>query len=95
MGWGSATETFDGAVSVALKFIPTVNDSHAEIVIKAVVEAMYTQVRWEDWDTQDESDYFPYLIDVMHELDELYPGYYEWYHSEDQDNFDWSKYSGH
>lgn len=74
MGWASATGLFDGAVDTALKFIPAVNDSHAEIIVRAVVEAMYTQIEWDDWDTQDESNYFdPYLRDVMIQLGEIDP----------------------
>lgn len=74
MGWASATPLFVGAVDVALKFIPAVNDSHAEIIVRAVVEAMYTQIEWDDWDTQDESNYFdPYLRDVMIQLGEIDP----------------------
>lgn len=74
MGSARATEIFDSAVDVALEFIPT--QDLTEPVIKAVVERMYTGVDWGDWDTQDESDYFHYLVDIMHERGELD---YDWY----------------
>lgn len=82
MGWSSATELFDGAVDVALTFIPkTKYDSytqpplsltHDPKLVAAVVERMYTSIDWNDWDTQDESKYFePYLRDVMVKLGEI------------------------
>lgn len=79
MGWGSATGLFDGAVDVALKFIPSNNEEHAQVLAQAVVEAMYTQIDWEDWDTQDESKYYHYLIHVMEAQGELDNDYYQWY----------------
>lgn len=66
MGWGSATYIFDGAVDTTLGFVPRINDFHAQVVVAAVVERMYNNIDWEDWDTQDESKYFePYLKNVM------------------------------
>lgn len=78
MGWGSATEIFDGAVDVALKFIPA-SHHYADAALRAVVEAMYTQIDWGDWDTQDESRHYNYLIDVMYDQGELDEDYYQWY----------------
>lgn len=79
MGWAGATSLFDGAVDVTLKFMPwSGSDGPPGIMVKAVVEAMYTQVNWDDWDTQDESEYFEdYLVHIMHELGELDDEYYE------------------
>lgn len=84
MGWSSATSIFDGAVDVALLFadkafnMDTFEHYVPDLVKKAVVEAMYTRVEWEDWDTQDESKYFnPYLLEVMHDLGEIDEETYE------------------
>lgn len=59
MGWGSATAIFDGAVDAAMLFVP-----QNAIMQRSVVEAMYTKVDWDDWDTQDESKY--YNSDLIH-----------------------------
>lgn len=61
MGWGSATHLFDGAVDVALDFAPD-----QPVVVRAVVDRMYTCIDWGDWDTQNESRYYDeHLIHVM------------------------------
>lgn len=81
MGWGSATGLFDEAVKVALDFAPHIPVALAEEtkgvpepIVKAVVHQMYTRVDWDDWDTQDESQFFePYLREVMIELGEIDP----------------------
>ena len=75
MGWGGATEIFDGVVDVALDLLEAVNvDIGADDTIKFVVNRMYVDILWDDLDTQDESDYFdPYLRDVMIELGEIDP----------------------
>lgn len=73
MGWGSATALFDGAVDVALKFAP-VEKPYIPVdnkIIALVVKDMYTKVDWDDWDTQEESKYWPYLLEVMHDLGEI------------------------
>jgi len=75
MGWGSATGLFDGAVDVALDFIP--GHEFAPIIVRAVVEKMYKDVDWADWDTQDESKYwYDHLIHVLWDLGEVDPEYY-------------------
>lgn len=68
MGWSSATELFDGAVDVALRYISIGNQTR----VYTVVKDMYLMIDWEDWDTQDNSKYFdPYLMSVMYELGEI------------------------
>lgn len=74
MGWASATELFDGAVDVALEVLqgalPT--DHVPSILVRAVVEKMYRQVDWDDWDTQDESKYFTtHLAHIMYDMGEI------------------------
>lgn len=67
MGWGSATDIFDGAVDVALDFAPD-----QPIIVRAVVDRMYTNVRWHDWDTQSDSRYYDdHLIHIMLALGEI------------------------
>lgn len=97
MGWGSATEIFDAAVRVALQFVPKVPATLVdnpyetpEIFIHAVVEQMYTKVPWDDWDTQNESEFFdPYLMEVMHNLDELDEDEYAWRKAGCPDDWEW------
>lgn len=87
MGWAGATDLFDSAVKVTLMFVPKIPSALSEneydtpeAVVRAVVETMYTKVDWEDWDTQDESDFFEkYLIHVMHDRGEIDEEYYTWY----------------
>lgn len=84
MGWGSATEIFDGAVKVAIAHAPKIPAEAStnkyntpDIIIKSIVRDMYTKVELHDWDTQNESEFFqPYLFDVMHDLGELDDEYY-------------------
>lgn len=76
MGWGSATHLFDAAVDVAVEFAAKHYDATgAEYtdpeIVREIVEAMYTQVDWEDWDTQEESKYFNHLVHVMYNLGEI------------------------
>lgn len=79
MGWGSATALFDGAVDVALSYAPKVYNMDtrkhypSEEMVKAVVHDMYTKIRWEDWDTQDESKYADVLNEIRIELGEIEP----------------------
>lgn len=96
MGWGSATSLFDEAVKVAITFAPKIpaalvsnKYSTPEPIIQAIVHEMYTKVNWGDWDTQQESEFFPYLIEVMNDLDELDEGYYDWYKAGRPDDWDW------
>ena len=72
MGWSGATDLFDGAVDVALMFIPNSDHNlYRPLIVKAVVEAMYTKIYWDDWDTQDESKYAEYLKEIRIELGEI------------------------
>jgi len=74
MGWSSATEIFDGAVDVALHFIPwDGNKQPPGILAQAVVEKMYKDIDWGDWDTQDESIYADELTQVRIDMGELDP----------------------
>lgn len=74
MGWSSATEIFDGVVGVGLRLLPAQPLDTMDLRVSKVVHDMYTQVDWDDWDTQDESEYFiPYLRDVMIKLGEIDP----------------------
>ena len=94
MGWGSATELFDGSVNVTLSFIKASMGGIdiPDALIAAVVEKTYRDINWDDWDTQDESAYFEHIVHIMHKDGHLDDGYYEWYTSGMPDNFDWSKY---
>lgn len=97
MGWSSATGLFDDAVRVALTFVPKIPTALSEnkydtpeIIVQAVVREMYTKVEWNDWDTQDESEFFePYLMEVMHDLDELDENEYAWRKAGRPDDWDW------
>ena len=97
MGWGSATEIFDAAVKVAIAFAPKIpahlvenNYSTPEPIIQAIVHEMYTKVLWDDWDTQDESEFFePYLMEVMHGLDEIEDDEYAWRKAGRPDDWKW------
>lgn len=77
MGWSSATELFDGAVKVAMGHAPHVpqhlNVKHnvPYIIVSSIVRDMYTQIDWDDWDTQDESEFWEHLRPIMTELGEL------------------------
>jgi len=79
MGWAGATSLFDGAVQVTLDLLaPLYADRVPPVVVRAVVEKMYQDVDWADWDTQDESEFFEdHLVHVMYELGEIPPDYYE------------------
>ena len=80
MGWASATALFDGAVDVVIEQIKLYYD-WADITDKEIaraVKSMYTEVDWNDWDTQDESKYWKYLVEVMHDLGELDDEEYQW-----------------
>lgn len=69
MGWAGATSLFDEAVEVCLRFLP---QPVPEILVRAVVECMYIEVDWADWDTQSESDYYEdHLVHVMFENGEI------------------------
>lgn len=97
MGWGSATDIFDGAVKVAIAFAPKIPEALVEngystpdVIIQSIVHEMYTKVEWDDWDTQDESEFFiPYLMEVMHDLDELDENEYAWRKAGCPEDWDW------
>jgi len=101
MGWGSATPLYDNAVEVALMFAPKIPE-HAsenewntpEVIVRAVVEEMYTKNYWDDWDTQDESKFYDkYLIHVMHERGEIEDNEYEYVLAGRPDDWDWENKS--
>lgn len=76
MGWASATGLFDGVVDAVID-LNGVNPKEDHLV-REIVRAIYTNVEWSDWDTQDESYYFyEHLVHVMWEQGELDYEYYE------------------
>lgn len=82
MGWCSATQIFDAAVDVALEFIPVGQPDTPNVLVKAVVERMYKQVEWDDWDCQTDSKYWDdYLLHIMHDMGEVDDEDYEYYKS--------------
>lgn len=54
MGWGG-TRYFDGPLDLMLEYVP-------EADRKAVIEALYWEIRDGDWDTVEESAYFNLLV---------------------------------
>lgn len=75
MGWSSATGIFDAAVDVTLNFLgmdkSKPNYGAPVALVFAVVEHMYRDLPLEDWDTQNESKYFYYILPVMYMLGEI------------------------
>lgn len=74
MGWSGATGIFDSVVDLLLQASTTelFEGGYPSHSIDVCVEKAYTEIEWDDWDTQDESKYFfPYLRDVMIALGEI------------------------
>ena len=77
MGWASATPLFDAAVETTLRFLdavhPTLTGRQGDAMIEAVVEAHYDIYRQSDWDTEDESKYWPYIRKMLIARGEIDP----------------------
>ena len=74
MGWASATGMFDQMVDLLVRHESAVWKKLPDNMIEQLVYEVYTEIDWDDWDTQDESKYFnPYLKYVMIELGEIDP----------------------
>ncbi len=93
MGWGSGTIYFDSMVRIALNYSPKVNTDEGAvtpaIIRKAIVRDAYEVFRYEDWDTQQESEYWLDLLPIMHELGEIDDNEFEYYNTGQPDDWDW------
>lgn len=54
MGWSSGTDYFDTPLDLFLKYVP--EDKRLELVAD-----LYELISMGDWDTEDESNYYPYI----------------------------------
>lgn len=93
MGWASGVYIFDAAVDVTLNILGGRKEDGTfdvpDVLIQAVVEHMYIDLPLEDWDTQDESKYYEYIIPVMFAKGEIDLNTYEWHQAGCPDDWSW------